>query len=80
MFWGLVLYFPWCCASISRHKTELTYSPATYNNNSFAHQVGLGSNYFNAKFNVNVRAAYQYSELDNKSVFPGEQHMSRAFT
>ena len=52
----------------------------TFTNNSFAHQVGLGYNYFNAKFNLNVRAAYQYSELDNKSVFPREQHMTRAFT
>jgi hypothetical protein len=29
----------------------------TFTNNSFSHQIGLGYNYFNAKFNVNVRAA-----------------------
>jgi hypothetical protein len=52
----------------------------TFNNNAFAHQAGLGYHYFNARFNVQVQAAYQYSELDNKNIFPRQLHMSRAFT
>lgn len=52
----------------------------TSDNHSFSHQVGLGYHYFNSKLNFQVRAAYQYSELDNSSIYPRQQHMSRAFT
>ncbi|MGV3586382.1 MAG: outer membrane beta-barrel protein [Adhaeribacter sp.] len=50
-----------------------------FNNNSFAHQVGLGYNYFNAKINFSARGSYQYSELDNQRLLPNKTQLGKGF-
>jgi hypothetical protein len=51
----------------------------TFNNNSFSHQTGLGYNYFDEKININLRASYQYSELNNERLFPNRTQLGRGF-
>jgi len=50
-----------------------------FNNNSFAHQLGLGYNYFNQKINFNARASYQYAELNNERQLPNSTQLSKGF-
>jgi len=50
-----------------------------FNNNSFAHQLGLGYNYFNQKINFNARASYQYSELNNERELPVLTQLNKGF-
>jgi len=51
-----------------------------FNNNSFAHQLGLGYNYFNEKINFSSRASYQYSELNNERQLPNPTQLNKGFT
>ena len=67
-------------SEIAQDYTILNESASsTFNNNSFAHQVGLGYNYFNAKINFSARGSYQYSELDNQRLLPNKTQLSKSF-
>lgn len=61
------------------YTLENTSVSNTFNNNSFAHQLGLGYNYFSQKINFNARAAYQYSELYNERIYPRLTQLNKGF-